>query len=229
MQEAFESIPPFTRIYGIIVIGLGLIVSLKLIHPIYLVYSFDLVFGRGEIWRLFTSIFFIGQLDFNFLLYIITSFMFIAGLERSHFSERTSNLVFIFILNSIFSLLLSTLFTSFSVGSSVLHSLEFIYAKLFPDQMVNLFMIIPVRVAYLPFVHLLLAVLQGGSMIPALIGIISGHLTFYLLFILPVEINRPILKCPECLVDWIDRRGLANGGNPRPQDPLRGRGRRIGN
>lgn len=228
-MEALQSIPPFTRVYGIIVIAISLTATLQLINPIYLIYIPSLVFKKGEIWRLFTAPFFLGKLDFNFIVYMLTSFMFVSSLEANHFQKRTSNLVFIFILNVILVLIISSILISFSIGRSVLISIEYLYSKLFSQGVVRLFMIIPVPAAYLPFVNIVFAVLQGGSIIPDVIGIISGHIVFYTLFILPVEMNKPFLKCPKFLVDWLDDNGFPNPQDvQRPQNPMAGRGRRIG-
>ena len=92
-----------------------------------------------------------------------------------------------------------------------------------------MFMIIPIPVAYLPFVGIVFAVIQNASIIPNVIGILSGHIVFYILFILPVEMGRPFLKCPKFLVDWLDDEGFPMPEEvQRPQNPMAGRGRRIG-
>lgn len=229
MQEALQNIPPFTRVYGIIVIAVGLLVTLQLVNPYSLIYIPQAVFQHGEIWRLFTAPFFIGGLDINFLISILTSFSFIAGLELTHFRKRLSNLVFIFILNAVLVLTLSSIFVSFSIGRSIIISLEYLYSKLNSQGVVRLFMILPIPVAYLPFVGIVFAVIQNASIIPNVIGILSGHIVFYILFILPVEMGRPFLKCPKFLVDWLDDNGFPMPEEvQRPQNPMAGRGRRIG-
>ncbi|OHT00070.1 Derlin-1 [Tritrichomonas foetus] len=226
-MDVLQTIPPFTRVYGIVVLALGLIVSINIVSPYSLVFIPELVLKQP--WRLLTSPFFIGKLDVNFLISIGTSVMMLQQFESQHFSHRLSNLVFIFVFSSILSMIFSAIFGSYSIASSVLTSLIYISSKLQPNQIINLFFVFQIPAAYYPFVSLVLSLVMGNSIIPSLIGIASGHFLFYFLFILPIETGRPLFKCPNFLARLLD-------GEPNPaqhqqhqrQNPLQGRGRRIG-
>ena len=229
MQDFLQTIPHFTLFYGCAVLGLGLIVTLRLVDPSFFIYDPELVFKRGEIWRLFTAPFYFGCLDFNLVFYIVASLSLIMSLETTHFNKRLSNFVFIFILNAITATILSTIFVSYALGKSVLVTMEYLFSKILSQNVVRLFMIIPIPAQYLPFVYIFLEVSQGQSIIPTIIGIVSGHIVFYTLFILPVEIGRPVLKCPQILVDLLDENQVIMPQEvQRPQNPMNGRGRRIG-
>lgn len=53
--------------------------------------------------------------------------------------------------------------------------------------------------AYLPYAFLALSVLTGGDIISDIIGIIAGHLYYFLKDILPIQYNYDILKTPSFL------------------------------
>lgn len=53
--------------------------------------------------------------------------------------------------------------------------------------------------AYLPFAFLFLSVLTGGDIISDIIGIIAGHIYYFLKDIVPIQYNYDILKTPAFL------------------------------
>ncbi|KAH0788041.1 Derlin-1 [Histomonas meleagridis] len=224
-MENLANIPIFTKIYGIVVLSFGLLVSLKVVNPLYLIFLPQAIF-QGQIWRIFTAPFFLGKLDMNLIMRILSSFMMVKKLEEQHFSHRLSNLIFIFILLCILTMSLSAIFGSFFVGSSVLSGLIYIYSKLYSNTMVNLMMVIPINVQWLPFTSLLIDLLNNMSMLPDLIGLASGHIIFYLLFVLPVLIKRPLLKTPTFLSRLLDDTNFIPEGEQR-NNAFGGRAHRV--
>jgi hypothetical protein len=96
----------------------------------------------------------------------------------------------------------------------------------------NFLMIFPLPAQWVPFALMIMQYLSGGSILGSLIGIASGHIVFYLLYILPVIIGREVLKTPAFLSRWLD--DPLPGQVPEPQRPNgqrgfpQGQGRRIG-
>jgi hypothetical protein len=134
-------------------------------------------------------------------------------------------MAFLFIMNAFFVLLLSTAVGSYHAARAMLSAFEYLYSKLFSEGVVQIFMILPVPVIYLPFVQIAIDMISKQSPIPNIVGIVAGHTVFYLLYILPILIKKPIFKTPAFLVQWLDGAEAANaqqhGGG------FAGRGRRI--
>lgn len=53
--------------------------------------------------------------------------------------------------------------------------------------------------AYLPFAFLALSVLTGGDILSDIIGILSGHIFYFLKDIVPIQYQYDILKTPNLL------------------------------
>lgn len=222
-MEALNQIPIMTKIWGGGILITGLLVTAQVVSPFHLIFVPQLFFG-GQFWRLFTAPFFLGKLDFNLLMSLLTNFMFFKRLEERHYSNRLSTLVFLFILISVLVSVFSGILGSYSISSSMLTAFTYIYSKLYATEMVNFMMVIPIPIAYLPFASILLQLLQQASLKPPIIGIICGHIVFYLAFIHPVLSKRPVLKTPRILQKLLDNR---EGANQAPRVPNFGRGRRL--
>jgi hypothetical protein len=214
MEGLLSNIPPFTKYWGAGLLLSGLLITTSIVRVHDLVYIPSLVFQKGEIWRLFTAPFFLGKLDLGLILNTFFPLMLIRNLESRLYQNRLSFLVFMFILTAIIVLPLSDLFGSFSTGRSMLLAFEWIYSKLFSSEMVQFMMFIPLKLQWLPFAEMLVIFLQGGSIQPAIVGMIAGQSVFFLMYILPVKTGHPVLKTPKILSNWLDK-DVRNGEGER--------------
>jgi Derlin-2/3 len=221
-MEFLNAIPPFTKVWGVAILGMGGIVTLGIVHHARVLWWADAVFYHGELWRLITGPFFIGPLDLQLIFSAVFPLMMISRLESSLYSHRLSTMTFLFIMNAIFVLALCTALGSFAAGRAMLSAFEYLYSKLLSSVIVNVFMILPIPAAYLPFVQIAMDLMSKQSPVPNIIGIIAGHTVFYLLYLLPVLIKRPVFRTPPILVQWLDGEGAANAQPGR--EPGGGRG-----
>ena len=203
MQEFFNSIPPVTKYLGAIIIGVALIVSVKLVDPGTIVFDPDLAFGKFQIWRFFTGLFFMGKISFNLILSIFFDLMMLRNLELAKFPTRHSQLVFVIILMGIINLTLSGIFGSYSCAHSLMGALMYFFGKMMPEARVYV-MMFPVPAQWAPFINIIMAVAGGQHPIVSIIGILTGHIVFYLLYVLPVITDTPIFKTPRILVRYLD-------------------------
>jgi hypothetical protein len=66
-------------------------------------------------------------------------------------------------------------------------------------------MFIPLKLPWVPFAEMAMMMLQGGSIKYGVIGAIAGQTVFFLLYLLPAEIGRPVLKTPKLLSNLLDK------------------------
>jgi Derlin-2/3 len=224
-MEFFNSIPPFTKYWGILILAFSLLTTLA-VPPALLVFDPSAVL-HGEIWRLFTSPFVLGRLDFQLIIQMFLPLSLIRTFEQSQYPNRLSVLVFMFIFMSIITFILSGIFDSGAIGSSLLTGFTWVCSRHYGNQVVQLFMILPVPLKWLPLVDLLMSFLQGGSLRHGIIGIVAGHTVFFLFYVLPVVLDRPILQTPPILSRLLDVTAAANG-QPDPGYAFHGGGRRLG-
>jgi Derlin-2/3 len=226
-MEFINSIPPFTRAWGVAIIAIGILVTLNVVSPYVLVFDPQRVL-HGEVWRIVTSLFFVGRLDLNLFLHVVMSLYFVVPFEQKFYAQRLSAITFIFILTAVLVLALSGGMGSFSTASSMLMAFTYLCAKHLGDMEVRVFFLLPVPMRWLPFVNIGIAYLQAQSILPSVIGIIAGHTVFFLLYILPVALGRPILQTPPILVRLLDAQGGQQGARNQAQPVFRGGGRRLG-
>ena len=59
--------------------------------------------------------------------------------------------------------------------------------------------------AYSPFALMVMNLLSGGGILNAIIGIVSGHLYYFVKDIMPLQNQLDLLKTPKYLVDYCER------------------------
>lgn len=72
----FDEIPFVSKVYLTTSLAITTACFLDFVSPLTLYYNFDLIFQKGQYWRLITSYFFFGtfSLDFLFHVYFVVSF-----------------------------------------------------------------------------------------------------------------------------------------------------------
>ena len=223
-MEIIKQIPPFTRFF---VGGVLIIATLSSFPPsnsLYFIFSIDDIFHRFQIWRIFTGVFFMSTLSLSLFISLLIEGKILADLENLFFKKRLSNLVFIFILAWILSIVMCIWFKQFDLSECIYASLLYLFSKVMPDIQVVVMFVIPMRVAYLPFVRIILHILSSTNPIPTLIGSFVGHIIFFFLFLLPVQIKRPIFKSPNFLVTMFDKDIDFGNRQQQQQHRMQGRG-----
>ena len=71
----YFSKPLFTRTYLAICTAVTLLITLKLLSPMTILYTFKNAFLHFQIWRPFSALFFMGKFDFSFLFNIYFAYI----------------------------------------------------------------------------------------------------------------------------------------------------------
>lgn len=82
------SVPLVTKVWAIGCVGLSLLTTTNTVDPSKKIYSFDLVFKKGQYERILYSLFDYGELDWALLLNIYMSITYLAVLENSFTLKR---------------------------------------------------------------------------------------------------------------------------------------------
>jgi len=199
-----NAIPPVTRIWGGASLILSALTSLGVVEPYDLVFEPTLAFKKFQIWRVLTGLLFFGKIDMNLIIFLFTSFALVKKLEERQFPTRKSNMVFMLIITSVLVLIMSSLFGSLFASQSLVNAFSYIYGKLFSNEQIMMMMMFPLPIQYVPFVSMIVSFVSNQSILPNLIGLVCGHITLSLLFIIPVITKRPLLKAPRFLSSLID-------------------------
>jgi len=176
----FLGIPGLIRI----VVGLNaLVFMLVRLNPDFR-FALDLDPGRishGEIWRLVTYIFLPQTSSFLWIILLLWFLWFIGeGLEQAWGAFRLSLYFFVGMVGTT----AAAFFFGARFSNSMLYaSLFFAFARFYPDQVIYLFFILPVKIKWVAWVSaaflLLGFVLNSNSYRMALVAALSNYLIFF--------------------------------------------------
>lgn len=77
--------------------------------------------------------------------------------------------------------------------------LLYLWSREFPNANINLYGLVTLKAFYLPWAMLCLDVIFGSPIVPDLLGIIAGHLYYFLTVLHPLAGGKTILKTPAFL------------------------------
>jgi len=182
VEEWFKSLPPITKCYFLILLIVSLGETVGLWNYEYFLYDFDLVFKRFQIFRLFTTFFYLGKLSMFSI--VMTSFVVRHGgeLETESFSGFIGFCNYLwFHLFSMFACLLigGGFLGKPLLASSLIFSILYVFSRQDPHRPIS-FWGFTFQRWHLPFLYLLLSLLLGGDVMGEAIGIVVGHLWVYL-------------------------------------------------
>jgi len=234
IQQWWNSIPQITRYLFALSFGVTLAANFRFIQASTLVLNFQQVFYSFEIWRLVTCFFFHGKLGFPFLIHMLFLVRYGQSLEETVFNGRTADFVW-FLLFGGFLLLIFSYFLHLEVlGMSFIMMILYVWSRKNPNLRMSFMFGLQFQSFYFAWVLVGFTVLMGGNPIPELLGIVSGHVYYYLEDIYPqiVPGARRWLKTPQFLYD-IFPPASNYGGNNRITQSFRhqrnwGRGESLG-
>ncbi|XP_052731479.1 derlin-1 isoform X3 [Vigna angularis] len=163
-------------------------------------------------------------------------------LEKGPFDRRTADFLWMMIFGSFALLVLSAIPLLWSpfLAVPLVFMLLYVWSREFPNAQINIYGLVALKAFYLPWAMLALDVIFGSPLIPDLLGIVAGHLYYFLTVLHPLAGGKNILKTPmwvrKLVGRWrigmqpISRSQAAN--NPQPESgsgvAFRGRSYRLG-
>jgi Derlin-2/3 len=234
--EYYNSLPPVSKAYGTFCFLTTTAFQLGLINPYYMSLDYNLVVKNLQIWRLVTNFFFLGPFSINFAIRLLLIARYGVQLERGPFDRRTADFLWmmIFAALSLLAFSLVPALRSNFLGISLVFMLIYIWAREYPNAQVNIYGLFTLKGFYLPWVMLALNVIFGSPLIPDLMGIVVGHLYYFLTQLHPRAGGRNILKTPLWVHKIVARWNVGvQATNPVGTEPttgtaFRGRSYRLG-
>jgi Derlin-2/3 len=187
----YNEIPIVSRVYLTAAIGLSTACFMDFISPLTLYFNYDLIVHKQQIWRIVSSFLFFGSfsLDFLFHLYFVSRYCRL--LEEGPFRARTAEFILFLIVGGILTILFAMSFDIFSrikfLGHPLAFTMVYVWAR-WPENMhvrMSLFGIFPFNAPYLPWILLLFSLFIGNPIETDLLGIVVGHIYYYLDFVYP--------------------------------------------
>ncbi|KAL5230244.1 hypothetical protein ABZP36_029020 [Zizania latifolia] len=199
----YNTLPPISKAYGTLCFLTTVLCQLQILTPGFLALYYPFVFKKFEIWRLFTSFFFLGKFSINFGIRLLMIARYGVQLEKGAFEKRTADFLWMMIFGAISLLVLSAIpfLQSFLLGIPMVSMLLYVWSREYPNSQINMYGLVQLRSFYLPWAMLALDVIFGSEILPGLLGIMVGHLYYYFAVLYPLASGKSYLKTPM----WVHR------------------------
>ncbi|CAA2993325.1 derlin-1-like [Olea europaea subsp. europaea] len=136
-------------------------------------------------------------------------------LENGPFQRRIADFLWMMIFGALSLLVLSAIpfFRSYILGVSLVFMLLYVWSREHPDATINIYSLLSLKAFYLPWARLCLDVIFGSPIVPDLLGIIAGHLYYFLTVLHPMAGGKNILKTPILIQNLVARWRIGAPGN----------------
>ncbi|KAL5853458.1 hypothetical protein ACOSQ3_008576 [Xanthoceras sorbifolium] len=201
--EFYKSLPPISKAYATICVVATAAFHLGLYSPLTIALFYEPVFSHFQVWRLVTNFFFLGKFSINFGIHLLMIARYGVQLEKGPFERRTADFLWMMIFGALSMLALAAipmLWTPF-LGVSLVFMLIYVWSREYPSAQINIYGLVNIQAFYLPWAMLAMDVLFGASLLPDLLGIIAGHLYYFLTVLHPLAGGRNKLKTPT----WVHK------------------------
>ncbi|KAH0979241.1 hypothetical protein GBA52_006418 [Prunus armeniaca] len=192
--EYYRSLPPVSKTYGVACFMTAAALYLQLYNPWNIALDYGLVIKRFQVWRLITSFFFLGPFSFPFAFRLIIIARYGVGLERGPFDKRTADYVWMLVFGAISLLVMAVVpyLLSPFMGPSVVFMIVYVWSREFPNARINIYGL----GFYLPWALLGLDLIFGDPLKPDILGMVAGHLYYFLTVLHPLAGGKLMLKTP---------------------------------
>mmetsp|Transcript_40658 Transcript_40658/g.96552 ORF Transcript_40658/g.96552 Transcript_40658/m.96552 type:complete len:264 (-) Transcript_40658:623-1414(-) len=180
----YLEIPIITRCYFTISVVTTLACYFDLISPFTLYLNYRLIWEKMEVWRIFSNFFFFGMpsLDFVFHMYFLVRYC--RWLEETSFRGKPSDMFTMILFGASLMLVIAPFSSVFFLGHSLTFMMVYVWSRR-NDHRMNFMGFFFFNAPYLPWVLLVFSMILGASPVVDLVGIIVGHLYYYLEDIVP--------------------------------------------
>mmetsp|Transcript_41068 Transcript_41068/g.104070 ORF Transcript_41068/g.104070 Transcript_41068/m.104070 type:complete len:256 (-) Transcript_41068:70-837(-) len=212
----FEALPPVTKLYMCLLFGATLGFTMQLVSPAFMALLWDRVIHKFEVWRLVTNFLFLGPFGLHFFFMLLFLHNYGCALEVGTFVGRSADYVWVYVFAA--AILLSYSFLGYMrwvpalVGpfnaEPIIYTLLFVWSRNFAEQSVSIYGLFKLQAFYMPFAMLALSMVMGASPLPAITGILIGHLYHFASSIVPRAGGTNYLSTPQWLKNAVHRSGI---------------------
>jgi Derlin-2/3 len=199
--------PKITKVITLCCASISILTWLNIVSPLYLYINYELIFKKFEIWRIFTSFFFFGKLSTSSLFHILIFFRNSKLLEKSVFKGNSADYLFFLVFSMSFIFILSSFFNIIFLSQSLNFAMTYYWGRKSKNTVVLVMGILNFRAPFLPIFYLIFNLLLENEYKNSFIGLLAGHIYFYLKDIFP-RIKRgkklQLLKTPNAIKKFCD-------------------------
>jgi len=181
----FNESPKITKILVLSSFGISILVWSGLINTFDIYLNFYLIFHKYEIWRILTTFLYFGEFNLNLILHMFIFFRDSKILERKIFQGNSADYLYFILFCMIFLLILSPITKTLFLSTSLNFAMMYYWGRKSKMTNVEFMGVFTFRAPYLSLFYLMISFLLGYEYKELIIGIIVGHVYFFLKEILP--------------------------------------------
>lgn len=248
-MDWYHALPPITRALLTVYLATGLAAWAGVLPLQFLYHDWRLEFKRvPELWRLLTHFTFLGKPSFAWLMQLIWLVTYGGSYEQAKFAGNTADGIMMMFVGVVTCMsldlvsflsawLVPPLFVRYFHASALVFQFMYLWSKQNPEAQVSLYGFVKLNGRHLPFAFLALDLLMGGDVWSDVMGILMGHMYWFLTDVYPLASGRHIVRTPAwlsrlCLQYGIGRVPIQAVNLVNPSDvgfrAFSGRGRRLG-
>jgi len=229
IQDWFKSLPIFTRYWFGLTIGFTLLGRFGLLSAQWLVLFWEPLVHRFHVWRPVTALFYYPlspQTGFHFLINLYFLYNYSLRLETGIFDGRPADYLFMLLFEWLLCVIVALGMSIPVLMDPMVMAILYVWCQLNKDQIVNFWFGTQFKAMYLPWVLFAFNMIIAGGGVMELVGILIGHMYFFLMFKYPQDFGGPsLLSTPQILYDWFpNRRGGVSGYGQAPASAQGGGG-----
>mmetsp|Transcript_31121 Transcript_31121/g.69162 ORF Transcript_31121/g.69162 Transcript_31121/m.69162 type:complete len:250 (-) Transcript_31121:459-1208(-) len=196
IEEWYKSLPIVTRTYVTLAFLTTAGCALEIITPFNVYYNANLIYKKGEVWRLFTNFFFFGNLGLDFVFHMFFLLKYCKSLEEGSFRGRSADFLWMLILGGLLLTAIAPFVNIQFLGSSLTFMMVYVWGRRHQYVNLNFLGIFYFTAPYLPWVLLAFSLVLGSSPVVDLMGMAAGHAYYFLEDVYPRMTGRRPLKTP---------------------------------
>jgi len=228
----FKALPPITRVGLVTIFSVTCLSQVDILDPRLIIFDWQLVYRKLQVWRILTSMLFFGGFSFGFVfqMYFFTSFS--TKLEKNEVFTKPGDYVFFLLFQAAFLCFFGVLIawpSGFPIlGPSMIFAIIYYWSRREPHAALSFFSF-NIKAYQFPFVLMFVQLLMGNSIWADVIGLASSHLYYFLKEIVPTEYGYTILSTPQFFHTALSSITPKTPGafTPPTQNRFGGQGRRL--
>jgi len=205
--------------------------NFAVINPSHMLWRWEFVVAKFEVWRSITSFLFVGGFSFNTLIAFFLLVQFskqyeAGGPYNTGAGGGTADYVFMLMFGIAGILLSYPLLTPYFpippiFARNIIFYVLYVWSKRNPTAPANLWGV-SMKGMYMPFAYLFLTVVMGSPWYDMAQGIAVGHIYYFLVDVVPVVYGKDLLHTPQVLIDYFgigEYTPATAAAAPPPQQP----------
>ncbi|OWF51050.1 derlin-1-like [Mizuhopecten yessoensis] len=217
----YRGIPFLTKYWFTGSVVVPILARFGILNPMWLFLHFESVVYKFQFWRPLTSVLFYpisGGNGFHYLINLYFLYSYSTRLETGIFDGKPAEYLFMLLFNWLSLVIIGLIGEIFLLMDPMVLSVLYVWCQLNKDTVVQFWFGTQFKAMYLPWVLLAFNMILGQGGISELLGILVGHLYFFLMFKYPQDFGGArFLTVPSILFKYFpNRRGGVSGFGMAP-------------